>query len=119
MVAHAVQQLSDAASRASVVIHAIDPRGMPDYNITAADNTAGMSRRRVSRVPAQRQEEVIHTEEGMFALAEETGGLFLHDTNDLAGALRKAAEDSDGYYLIGYHPDAEYFRKRQWPAQVP
>jgi VWFA-related protein len=109
MVAHAVQQLSDAASRASVVIHAIDPRGMPDYNLTAADNTAGVSRRRVSRVPAQREQEVIHTQEGMFALAEETGGLFLHDTNDLAGALRKAAEDSDGYYLIGYHPDANTF----------
>jgi len=109
MVAHAVQQLSDAASRASVVIHAIDPRGMPNYNLTAADNTAGVSRRRVSRVPAQREQEVIHTQEGMFALAEETGGLFLHDTNDLAGALRKAAEDSDGYYLIGYHPDANTF----------
>jgi VWFA-related protein len=109
MVAHAVQQLSDAASRASVVIHAIDPRGMPDYDLTAADNTAGMSRRRVSRVPAQRQQEVVHTQEGMFALADETGGLFLHDTNDLTGALRKAAEDSDGYYLIGYHPDANTF----------
>ena len=109
MVAHAVQQLSDAASRASVVIHAVEPRGIPDYNITAADNTSRMSRRRISRVPAQRQEEVIRTEEGMFVLAEETGGLFLHDSNDLAGALRKIAEDSDGYYLIGYHPDASTF----------
>jgi VWFA-related protein len=109
MVNHAVQQLTDAASRASVVIHAIDPRGMPNYNLTAADNTAGMSRRRVARVPAQREDEVMHTEEGMFALAEETGGLFLHDTSDLAGALRKAAEDSDGYYLIGYHPDVNTF----------
>jgi VWFA-related protein len=109
MVAHAVQQLSDAASRRSVVIHAIDPRGIQDYNPTAADNTSRMSPRRVSRVPAQRQQEVIHTEEGMFVLAQETGGLFLHDTNDLAGALRKAAEDSDGYYLIGYHPDANTF----------
>ena len=45
----------------------------------------------------------------MFVLAEETGGLFLHDSNDLAGALRKIAEDSDGYYLIGYHPDASTF----------
>ena len=109
MVAQAVQQLSDAASRASVVIHAIDPRGLPNYEITAADNTARMSSRRVSRVPAQREQEVVHTEEGMFVLSEQTGGLFLHDANDLSGALRKAAEDSDGYYLIGYHPDAHTF----------
>ena len=109
MVDHAVQQLSDAASRASVVIHAIDPRGMPDYQVTAADDTSHMSRRRVSRVPAQREQEVIQTEQGMFVLAEQTGGLFLHDTNDLAGALRKAADDSDGYYLLGYHPNAGTF----------
>jgi VWFA-related protein len=109
MVAHAVQQLSDAANRASVVIHAIDPRGMQNYNLTAADNPSRMSPRRAARVPAQRQQEVIHTQECMFALAQETGGLFLKDDNDLAGALRKAAEDSDGYYLIGYHPDANTF----------
>jgi hypothetical protein len=106
MVSQTVQQLSDAASRASVVIHAIDPQ---DYNITPADNTSRMSGRRMTRVPAQRAEEVVRTQEGMFVLAQETGGLFLHDTNDLAGALRKAAEDSDGYYLIGYHPDANTF----------
>ena len=65
MVAGAVQQLSDAASRASVVIHAIDPRGIPDYNLTAADDTSHVSSRRASRVPAQRQQEVIRTEEGI------------------------------------------------------
>jgi VWFA-related protein len=109
LVAQAVQRLSDAASRASVVIHAIDPRGMQDFNITPADDTTGMSRRRMRGVPAQREAEMMHTQEGSFVLAEETGGLFLQNTNDLAGALRKAAEDSDGYYLIGYHPDANTF----------
>jgi VWFA-related protein len=109
MVSHAVQQLSDAASRATVVIHAIDPRGLPNFELTASDDTTGMSRRRVSRVPAQRQQEMIRTQDGGFALAEETGGLFLQGTSDLTGLLRKAAEDSDGYYLIGYHPDASTF----------
>lgn len=109
MVDGAVQQLSDAASRASVVINAIEPRGIPDLNVTAADDTSRMSGRRVSRVPAQRQEEVIHTEEGMFVLAQQTGGLFLHDSNDMADALRQEVDDSDGYYLIGYHPDAGTF----------
>jgi VWFA-related protein len=109
MVAQAVQQLSDAANRAAVVIHAIDPRGLPNFNLTAQDNTAGMSRRRVSRTPAQRETEMERTEEGMFALSDATGGLFLHDLNDLGAALRKAADDSEGYYLIGYHPDASTF----------
>jgi hypothetical protein len=55
---------------------------------------------------------VIYTQEGMSVLAQETGGLFLQGTNDVAGALRKAAEDSDGYYLIGYHPDANTVEDR-------
>jgi hypothetical protein len=76
-----------------------------------------MSSRRVSRVPAQRQQEVVRTEDGMFVLAEETGGLFLHDSNDLAGSLRKAADDGDGYYLIGYHPDAGTFESRNGQPQ--
>jgi VWFA-related protein len=117
MVAQAVRQLSDAASRASVVIHAIDPRGLPDFNINAQDNTAGVSRRRVSRVPAQRETEMIRTEEGMFALSEATGGLFLHNINDLGDALKKAADDSDGYYLIGYHPDAATFENSDGQAR--
>jgi hypothetical protein len=56
VVANAVQQLSDAASRASVVIHAIDPRGVQDYNPTPADNTSRMSPRRIARLAAQREQ---------------------------------------------------------------
>lgn len=66
----------------------------------------------MARVQGQRSDQVVHSQEGMFVLAQETGGLFLHDTNDLAGALRQAAEDGDGYYLIGYHPDADTFDNR-------
>jgi VWFA-related protein len=109
MVTAAVQELADAANRASVVIHAIDPRGLPNVNLTAEDNTTGVSSRRASRVPQQREQQVIDTEQGMFELAEQTGGLFLHGVNDLAGSLRQIAEDSDSYYLIGYRPDAKTF----------
>jgi VWFA-related protein len=112
MVDHAVEQLSDAASRAAVVIHTVDPRGIQSYQVEAEDNTAGMRSRRISRVPAQREMETMHTQEGASAVADTSGGLFLHDNNDLAGALRMAAEDSDGYYLIGYRPDASTFETK-------
>jgi len=44
-----------------------------------------------------------------FILAHETGGLFMQNTNDIDGALRHVLEDGNGYYLIGYHPDASTF----------
>ena len=109
MVEQAVQQLSDAANRAAVVIHAVDPRGLPDFNINAQDNPGRASGRRLSRVPAQREQQMEQTQTGMFALSEATGGLFMQGANDLGLALRKAADDSDGYYLLGYHPDANTF----------
>jgi VWFA-related protein len=109
MVQQAVQQLSDAANRAAVAIHAVDPRGIADFNVNAQDNTGRMSARRVSRVPAQREQQMETSQQGMFALSEATGGLFMQGVNDLSGELRKAADDSDGYYLLGYHPDATTF----------
>lgn len=40
------------------------------------------------------------------AVAEATGGRAFYNTNDLAGAFRKAADDSASYYLLGYYRDA-------------
>jgi len=104
-----VRRLTDAANRASVVIYSIDPRGLQYYGLTAADSTRGMTAERISQVPAQRAQQVFNSQDGMVMLARETGGLFLHDTNDIDGAVRRVMEDSEGYYLIGYHPDASTF----------
>jgi len=51
--ANAVQQLSDAASRASVVIHTVDPRGVATYSPRAVDDVIGVpsSSGRVGRGP--------------------------------------------------------------------
>ena len=117
MIAGALQQLNDAASRAGVVIHTVDPRGVVDYSPTSADNTSTMSGRRVGRVAGQRELQTAASQQGMSEVAQESGGLFLQGTNDLAGALREAAEDSDGYYLIGYRPEAGTFEERDGQPQ--
>jgi hypothetical protein len=44
-------------------------------------------------------------------LAKESGGTFVHSNNDVAGAIRRAADDQDGYYLIGYEPGESTFAK--------
>jgi VWFA-related protein len=104
-----VKRLTDAANRASVVIYSIDPRGLQYTGVTAADNTMFMSPQQIAQVSQQRSQYLLDSQQGMFTLANETGGLFLHDTNDIDGALRKVVDDGNGYYLIGYHPDAATF----------
>ncbi|HWB83288.1 MAG TPA: VWA domain-containing protein [Bryobacteraceae bacterium] len=105
----AVRSLTDAANRASVVIYGIDPRGLPTLAPTAADDLSGMSPRQLANLTTKASKDYFNSQDGMVMLAEDTGGLFFHDTNDLDGSLRKAMEDAEGYYLIGYHPDASTF----------
>lgn len=108
-VQESIRRLGDAANRASVVIHSIDPRGLVVTGITAADDTRGRTPRQISEIPMQRSQEMFDSQDGMVILAHETGGLFKQNTNDIDGALREIVEDGKGYYLIGYHPDASTF----------
>jgi VWFA-related protein len=107
-----VRRLTDAANRASVVIYSIDPRGLQYTGPTAADNTSGMTAQQISEVSSNRSQEIFNSQDGMVLLANQTGGLFLHNTNDIAGAVHKVMQDSEGYYLIGYHPEASTFDAR-------
>jgi VWFA-related protein len=48
----------------------------------------------------------IESQTVLSLLAQETGGLFTRNTNNLAVGTQKMMEDQKGYYLIGYRPDA-------------
>jgi VWFA-related protein len=104
-----IRRLGDAANRASVVIYSIDPRGLVYTGLTAADNTNGRTPEQISQIGMQRSQDMFDSQEGMVTLARETGGLFMQNTNDISGALTKVMADGNGYYLIGYHPDASTF----------
>jgi len=111
-----LQRLGDRANRAGVAIYGVDPRGLAYSGITAADNVAAMSARRLAQVLPRRLEDVSESQDGLRLLADQTGGLFLGNTNDLSGALQKALADSS-YYLIGYHPDAMTFDAKHGPLR--
>jgi VWFA-related protein len=104
-----IKHLGDAANRASVVIYSIDPRGVVYTGLTAADNTSGRTPQQISQVNMDRSQQMFDSQEGMVILAHETGGLFMQNTNDISGALTKVMDDGNGYYLLGYHPDASTF----------
>lgn len=105
-----VEQIGDRANRASVVIYGIDPRGLPTLQLTAADNTGNLTQQQISQVPFDRATRYFASQSGLYYLAQQTGGLFFHDNNDLGAGVRKVSADSSGYYLIGYQPDADTFR---------
>jgi|SRR5271157_719747 len=100
-------RLSDAASRSSVVISSIDPRGLQTLALTAADHPRSAAN--AASIPMRRSTQMFNSQDGMVLLARATGGTFTHDQNDLPAAVHRVVQDSNGYYLIGYHPAASTF----------
>ena len=107
---NAVRRVIDAAYRSSVVIYALDARGLQSAGITAADNVRSASE--IDSATSSRRAELFNTREGLVFLAEQTGGFAVTNNNDIVGGFRKVLDDQS-YYLIGYQPDDETFDPKQ------
>ncbi len=103
-----LRRLTDLASRASIVVYTVDARGLQTLGATAADSSSDMEE--MTRKLNARRDEFYDTQEGLSYLANETGGLFIRNTNDLNRGISRALEDQKGYYLLGYVPDSSTFR---------
>jgi VWFA-related protein len=97
----ALRTLVDASNRSGVVIYGIDMRGLAATGPTGSDGSPTEASRR--------QGEFRSTREGLDVLAGETGGLSIRDANDVSAGLARVLDDQQGYYLLGYVPDASTF----------
>lgn len=103
-----LQRLIEEANRSSVVIYAMDPRGLVYTGLTAADNTSGRDAQQVETELADRRDKMIDTQQSLKMISEETGGFALVNNNDLSGGVRRVLEDQS-YYLVAYEPDGDTF----------
>jgi VWFA-related protein len=104
------KRLGDFATRASVVVHAVDPRGLVTAGINAADSVPNANEPgRLADVGLSRRLYLQNSQASLEYLTDETGGLALLDQNDLAGAFSSILADLSGYYLIGYEPGPQTF----------
>lgn len=102
----ALRDLTDYANRASVVCYTIDPRGVVNTELLPADSAS----LRAGQMQ-QRQSFFDDSKAGLAMLAEETGGVFYQNRNDLTSALSEAVQDQEGYYLLSFNPDDDSFEK--------
>ncbi len=123
-IVNALRNLTEIANRASVVIYTMDVRGLATLGMNAADDTqptfemlqaAGGQAAAASGVIVKRKQDLskdyFRTQDGLNYLAQQTGGFFFHDNNDLASGIQKIINDQRGYYLIGYEPDEATFNE--------
>ncbi len=104
-----VEALIDQANRASVVIYTMNATGLQTLSLSAADNTSGQSAGEIDQALSDRRLEAFDKDSGLDYLAKNTGGLAIHNTNDLSGGIKRIIQDQAGYYLIGYRPDESTF----------
>ena len=105
----ALRRLIDQANRATVVIYTMNASGLQFFGLTAADSTNGSSSDEVEQMLSDRRTAAFESQDGLNYLAKETGGIAIHNTNDLSGGIRRVIEDQKSYYLIGYRPDESTF----------
>jgi VWFA-related protein len=90
-----------ALNNANLAIYPVDARGM-ELPGAASVSTPGLPGQGISSQFNQNQQ-------AMGELADRTGGRAFWNTNDIAGAIRTAVEDSSVTYTLGFYPQNNKF----------
>lgn len=106
-----VRDVTTAAAKSGVVIYSMDTRGLVSSLTDAStdapfDPTGALVRAQLGELSA--------TQDGMHALAADTGGKALFNMNDLSRGLAPALKETSVYYLLAWKPDAEAQKEKRF-----
>ena len=110
----------DKAAIAGVVIYSIDSRGLTVDSYLDASNSGGFDPSGVFMSRATG--ELAFTQEGMNALASDTGGRTLFNSNSMTDGMEKALDETSRYYLLAWRPETDVQRASNSPKikiQIP
>ena len=103
-----ITQVIDSANRAGVVIYTVDSRGVFVPNMISAIDDVPPDK--TDSLREMRLRESRLADGGSSLLANETGGLFIRNVNDMDLALKRVMRDQSGFYLLGYRPTEQTFK---------
>ncbi len=110
-VREALDRVIDQAARTGVVIYSLDARGLQAGGLNAADNIKRGGESLVRETSEGRRSSLLESQDVLAYLAEQTGGFAVLNTNDLGGGLGRIVDDVRDYYVIGYVPDDQTFKR--------
>jgi VWFA-related protein len=101
--AYDLRRIADAALRSGTVIYTIDTRGLVTGSIDASTKDAFDPEGRSVRLKLA---EVTAAQDPLNALASDTGGRALLNTNDLQKGISQALQETSTYYLLAWRPES-------------
>ena len=104
-----LQAVTSRATRSGVVIYSVDAKGLAPPAIFDAALGAMPLDPRISSFSSMGEREL---ENGLNALARDTGGEAFFNNNDTAGAMGQALADNRIYYALAYYPAGEESEKK-------
>ena len=97
-------RITSAAARSGVVIYSMDARGL----VATLGNVSTQSEFDVSgRLQLANSGELVASQDGLHALAADTGGRAILNTNTLEPGLGRALKETSTYYLLAWKPERE------------
>jgi len=98
--------VTNAALRANVALYPVDARGLlaqPPMGDATKPSPGGIGMYNGAQALAQTAA-FERSQDSFYALASDTGGKALLDSNDLSAGIVMAQRDYSSYYLVGYYP---------------
>ena len=96
--------LLDIAAQANVTISALDARGLYTTVIEASEGGSGTPM--VTQRKSEYKAGAMNTNEDVMSeLADGTGGTYFHNSNDLAGGLKRLTLAPEYLYLLEFTPE--------------
>jgi VWFA-related protein len=103
-----IAQVTDRALRSGVIVNALDPRGL--YTITPGGDAAHSANFIPSRPDLMAKKDALirnglaEDEQVLYGFAEDTGGQFFHNSNDLDQGFRQVGTLAEVYYVLAFSP---------------
>ena len=106
-----LRDVTSAAAKSGVVIYSMDTRGLvatlQDASTEEAFDPSG-------QLLTAKHGELPASQDALNALAVDTGGKALFNTNDLTKGLAPAIKETSTYYLIAWKPDADSEKQKRF-----
>lgn len=104
-----LRRITSAAARSGVVIYSMDSRGLVANTFDASQESQIDPAGRLQRAAGG---ELFASQDAMHALAKDTGGKAVFNTNALDPGLRRALNETSTYYLLAWKPEREVEARR-------